>query len=65
MESLKVLLKDLECVSLRDISTMPLEYQPAIVEHLEQLQDELKAALRTIQANESYHQRSDYPLPNK
>ncbi|RBO82662.1 hypothetical protein [Marinomonas aquiplantarum] len=45
MESLKVLLRDLECISLADISALPESNQHIIAEHLEELQDELKEAL--------------------
>lgn len=46
MEHLQQLLTDLECISLTDISAIPEANQHVIVEHLEQLQDALKAALR-------------------
>lgn len=46
MEHLQQLLKDLENISLADISAIPDDNQPAIVIHIEQLQDELKNAFR-------------------
>ncbi len=45
MEHLQKLLKDLENISLTDFSALPDEMQPAIINHIEDLQDELKIAL--------------------
>jgi hypothetical protein len=49
MEYLQQPLTDLECISLADISAIPEANQHVIAERLEQLQDELRRALQTIQ----------------
>jgi len=51
MEHLLQLLKEIECISLSDISTIPSANQHVVVEYLEQLQDELKRALQPPQTS--------------
>ena len=46
MDNLQQLLNEIECITLADISAIPKPIQHVIVERLEQLQDELKVALR-------------------
>jgi hypothetical protein len=45
MERLTALLNEIKQITLTDISTLPEANQHSIVEHLEQLQDELNTAL--------------------
>jgi hypothetical protein len=45
MERLTALLNEIKQITLTDISTLPEDNQHSIVEHLEQLQDELNTAL--------------------
>lgn len=42
MEHLQQLLTDLECITLSDISEIPIEQQHKVVEHIEALQDQLR-----------------------
>jgi hypothetical protein len=47
MERLTALLNEIKQITLTDISTLPEDNQHSIVEHLEQLQDELNSALES------------------
>ena len=46
MEQIYVLLENIKAITLKDISTLPNEYQHLVALRLEQLQDELKRALK-------------------
>lgn len=45
MERLSSLLDEIKQITLTDISALPTDNQHSVVEHLEQLQDELSHAL--------------------
>ena len=45
MESLSELLKNIELISLKDLSEVPIKNQHCVAQRLEQLQDELKSAM--------------------
>ena len=46
MEQIFVLLADVKAVTLKDLSTLPIEHQNAVALRLEQLQEELNRALK-------------------
>ena len=46
MDRLEKLLKSLSEVKIEDIASVPKKEQPALVDHLEELQDQLRAILK-------------------